>query len=141
MPAVIPHVVPTVGAAVNLGDAATLVQAARERTAQRIAELTAVFDAIVASSDSANLDDEHDPEGATVGFERAQVSALLERARAQLVELDAASERIQLGSYGRCECCAQPIPPARLAAQPAAQTCVRCAGQVGPRRFVDREGG
>jgi len=64
---------------VNLGDAATLVQAARERTAQRIAELTAVFDAIVASSDSANLDDEHDPEGATVGFERAQVSALLEQ--------------------------------------------------------------
>ena len=123
----------------SVADASARVRDARERTARRVAELSAVFDAIVASSDSANLDDEHDPEGATVGFERAQVSALLERARARLVELDAASERIQNGSYGRCECCAQPIAPARLAAQPAAHTCVGCAGI--PRRFVNRPGG
>jgi RNA polymerase-binding transcription factor DksA len=91
--------------------------------------LSFVFDAIVASSDAANLDDEHDPEGATVGFERAQVSALLERARAQLEALDAASDRIKRGSYGVCEQCAEPIPAARLAAQPATRACVACASR------------
>jgi hypothetical protein len=65
------------------------IEDARERTARRISDLIDAFDAIVASSEAANLDDEHDPEGATVGFERAQVSALLESARAQLAELAA----------------------------------------------------
>ena len=116
----------------NGSDASTRVRDARERTTQRIADLSAAFDAIVASSDDANLDDEHDPEGATVGFERAQLSALLERARVQLAELDAASARLQRGSYGACEHCEKPIPAARLAAQPAARACVACArGSVG----------
>lgn len=101
---------------------------ARERTLRRIAELSAVFEAIVESSASANLDDEHDPEGATVGFERAQVSALLERARTQLEELEAADERVRLGTYGACEGCGKQIPHPRLAAQPATRTCVTCAG-------------
>jgi DnaK suppressor protein len=111
----------------NTIDATVRIREARERTAQRVSELSAVFKAIVASSDAANLDDEHDPEGATVGFERAQVSALLERAQAQLAELDAASERVARGDYGACERCGEAIPAARLAAQPAARACVRCA--------------
>jgi len=113
----------------NGPDSSTRVRIARERTSQRIVELRSVFDAIVASSCAANLDDEHDPEGATVGFERAQVSALLERSLAQLDALDAASDRIRHGSYGACEHCGKPIPAARLAAQPAARTCVTCAGR------------
>jgi RNA polymerase-binding transcription factor DksA len=113
----------------NATDASARVGDARERTVQRLAELSAVFDAIVTSSAAANLDDEHDPEGATVGFERAQVSALLERARLQLAELDAASARLQHGNYGACECCGEPIPAARLAAQPAARACVACASR------------
>ena len=100
----------------------------RERAARRVAELSSVFEAIVDASDAANLDDEHDPEGATVGFERAQVSALLDRARTQLAELDAAGDRLQSGRYGVCERCGQPIPDDRLRAQPAARMCVRCAG-------------
>jgi RNA polymerase-binding transcription factor DksA len=99
---------------------------ARARAARRIAELDAAFDAIVESSAAANLDDEHDPEGATVGFERAQVSSLVARARMQLAELDAARDRLQLGTYGTCEICGMPIPRARLEAQPAARTCVGC---------------
>lgn len=111
----------------NIGEAGVRIHLARIRTAKRISELTGVFDAIVASSDAANLDDEHDPEGATVGFERAQVRALLEHARAQLQELDAASERIERGSYGACARCGAPIAAERLAAQPAARACVKCA--------------
>jgi DnaK suppressor protein len=110
-------------------DARNRLRDARARTVQRVAELRSVFDEIVEASNSANLDDEHDPEGATVGFERAQISALLERARAQLAEIDAATERLRIGIYGACEVCGDPIPQARLAAQPAARRCVNCAGR------------
>ena len=93
-------------------------------------ELTDTLDAIVDSSALANLDDEHDPEGATVGFERAQLAALLERARSQLDELDAALERVEHGTYGRCEGCGAAVPAARLEAQPATRRCVDCAGRI-----------
>jgi DnaK suppressor protein len=113
-------------------DAAVLLREERERTLRRVEVLTAEFDGIVDASDSANLDDEHDPEGATVGFERAQVSALLERACRQLDEIDAATERLRLAVYGMCEVCGARIPDARLTAQPAARRCVFCAAAKGP---------
>jgi len=42
-------------------------------------------------------------------------------------ELDAALERMDKGTYGRCETCNQPIPFDRLEANPAALTCVEHA--------------
>jgi DnaK suppressor protein len=107
-------------------DRAALLRAAQERATARVIALTDLLGAIVDSSASANLDDEHDPEGATVGFERAQVSALLEGARTQLAEVDEALERLRLGAYGICEGCGQAIAEARLDAQPAARACISC---------------
>lgn len=101
--------------------------AERERASTRLAALTREFDAIVDGSDAANADDEHDPEGSTVGFERAQVAALIAQVRAHLDALDDALDRLQRGSYGTCERCAEPIGIERLEAQPAAVTCIRCA--------------
>jgi RNA polymerase-binding transcription factor DksA len=100
---------------------------ARTRAVVRVSELGQVFDAIVESSVGVNMDDEHDPEGSTVGFERAQISALLDHARTQLAELDAALDRMRSGSYGICEDCGDQIPPARLEAHPAARVCIACA--------------
>ena len=111
------------------GDAEIRIRFARERTEARVHELTALFDAVVASSEAANLDDEHDPEGSTVGFERAQLAAMLDGARARLEDLADASERVRLGTYGRCERCGDPIPDARLDAQPSTRTCVACAAR------------
>ena len=108
-------------------DPRPLLADARERVGRRITELTEVFDEIVESSAAANLDDEHDPEGATVAFERTQVAALLDQARAQLADLDDAEDRRRRGVYGVCEQCGEPIAAARLEAQPAARRCVRCA--------------
>jgi DnaK suppressor protein len=71
-------------------------------------------------------DDEHDPEGVTVAFERAQVSGLLDLARDELRELDAAEARILAGTYGRCQVCGRPIGDERLAALPAVTTCITC---------------
>lgn len=101
----------------------------RERAAAsaRWAALEATRADVIAASSGTNADDEHDPDGATIGFERAQLQALAERAHAHLVAVDAALARLSAGTYGCCERCEQPIAPARLAVRPTATTCVRCA--------------
>jgi DnaK suppressor protein len=113
------------------GDAAASIRAAldaeRLDTLDRIDALSREFDGIVESSAGVATDDEHDPEGATIAFERAQLAALIGQARGHLAELDDALDRLRQGSYGRCERCGQPIAAARLAARPAARTCITCA--------------
>lgn len=102
---------------------------AAEQAAARaqIAALTGEFDAVVAASRSSNADDEHDPEGATIAFERQQVAALLAAARRRLADVEAALARREEGRYGTCETCGGPIGAERLAARPAARTCIGCA--------------
>ncbi|SEO38775.1 TraR/DksA family transcriptional regulator [Trujillonella endophytica] len=99
----------------------------RDAALASIAALTGVFDAVVAASKASNADDEHDPEGATIAFERQQVAALLEAARRRLADAEAALARRAEGSYGICETCGRPIGEERLAARPAARTCITCA--------------
>ena len=98
----------------------------------QIEALTREFDGVVAASRSSNADDEHDPEGATIAFERQQVVALLDQARRRLADVEAALARRGAGDYGTCETCGRPIAPERLAARPAARTCIGCA--AGNRR-------
>jgi DnaK suppressor protein len=102
---------------------------AEERAAAlaQIEALTQEFDEVVAASRASNADDEHDPEGATIAFERQQVVALLDQARRRLADVEAALARRDTGDYGVCESCGRPIAPERLAARPAARTCIDCA--------------
>ena len=46
-----------------------------------------------------------------------------------LDQIEAALQRIENGSYGRCKECGEPIPKTRLNAIPYAADCVRCASQ------------
>lgn len=46
-----------------------------------------------------------------------------------LDQIEAAIQRIEDGSYGRCEECGEQIPKTRLDAIPYAAECVRCASQ------------
>ncbi|MEA2639299.1 MAG: DnaK suppressor protein, partial [Chloroflexota bacterium] len=63
---------------------------------------------------------------ATEAFEQ-ELAAGLERAvRAQLDDIDAAIARLEIGEYGICEECKQPINPERLAALPRARRCLNC---------------
>jgi RNA polymerase-binding transcription factor DksA len=106
----------------------------REQSLGQIAELEREFAGIVASAadGSAGSDDEHDPEGATVAFERQHVAALLAQARAHLEAIDAALGKVDAGVYEICDICHGPIGAERLAARPAALTCVRCAAAKRP---------
>jgi DnaK suppressor protein len=111
------------------GSTGPLLAKERQAVLDRLAALERDFSAIVEAADQANADDEHDPEGATIAFERQHVAALLDQARRQLAQVDAAIGRLHAGQYGWCERCGQPIPPARLAARPTATTCIRCASR------------
>jgi len=106
-----------------------VLRAERQATLARIGALAGELDDIVTASAGSNIDDEHDPEGSTIAFERAQIATLLREARAYLRELDRASARLEAGGYWACERCGGPIAEERLAARPAARTCVGCANR------------
>jgi DnaK suppressor protein len=110
-------------------DARELLLAERSDALRRVAALEREFAAIAEAAGAAGTDDEHDPEGATLAFERQHAAALLQQAREQLAAVDAALERVRAGRYGTCARCGQPIGQARLAARPAALTCIRCAAR------------
>lgn len=101
----------------------------RERTQLRIASLQRDFDDIVAASESVATDDEHDPEGATIAFERQQIAALIALSEQRLAELDTALDGLATGTYGSCEHCGDAIPLERLLARPTATHCVTCAAR------------
>lgn len=101
----------------------------RQTTLRRLATLTGDFDALVAASEGSNADDEHDPEGATIAFERSQLDALVRQGRGNLEEIEAALGRLDRGTYGTCERCAGPIAEGRLEARPTARMCIECASR------------
>jgi DnaK suppressor protein len=113
----------------DLEDARAALLAEGQQARERLAGLERDFASSVAAADAANADDEHDPEGATLAFERQQVAALIDAARDRLRQIQEALTRLDLGSYGLCSRCGGPIGAERLAARPAASTCIGCAGQ------------
>lgn len=107
-----------------------LIGEERARTVRLIEALTRQWDGIVEASALTTNDDEHDPEGATVAFERAQIQDMLRQARLDLADLDRAGQRVATGEYRVCERCGGRISADRLAARPAARTCITCANKV-----------
>jgi RNA polymerase-binding protein DksA len=108
-------------------DLRAALAADRAGTAERVAALSTDLEALVEASRLVATDDEHDPEGATIAFERSQTSTLLADARKHLEDLDDALARLDAGDYGRCEHCGEPIATGRLLARPTARTCINCA--------------
>src|ERR1035441_11115261 len=110
----------------------------QRRAEQRAAALEREFADLAQAASSAGTDDEHDPEGATLAFERQHAAALLVAARAQLAAIEAARQRLEAGTYGMCERCGQPIGDERLGGPAAPGGCIRRAAEGppggGPRR-------
>jgi RNA polymerase-binding transcription factor DksA len=104
-----------------------VVAAEEERTDRQIASLEAVVAAIVEGSELVSTDDEHDPEGATIAYERAQASALLRQARADRDALAATREQLERGRRVICANCGRDIDLERVAALPTTSRCVGCA--------------
>lgn len=105
------------------------LHAERDHTAARVAALTEDLDGIVESTQLVETDDEHDPEGVTIAYERAQTQALLKQADEHLAALDLALERVDQGTYGVCESCGREVEEGRLEARPEATACIACASR------------
>lgn len=97
------------------------------RNAIHVAGLELEHARIVAAAESSNGDDEHDPEGATIAYERQRVIALLHQARRTREDLERALVAHEQGVYGVCEQCGVPVRPERLEALPSVRTCLTCA--------------
>ncbi len=66
-------------------------------------------------------------------FEQEFTLSLMENEEVTLVAVEAALERIDLGTYGECEECGQKIPKSRLQAIPYTALCVKCASAMETR--------
>jgi RNA polymerase-binding transcription factor DksA len=123
---------PAVGPLAHDGgvDTRERLDAERRQALERLASLSGDHEAMVAASLDTNADDEHDPEGHTIAFERSQIGALIRQVRHHVAEVDAALARVEAGTYGTCERCGAPIGEARLEALPATRTCIACAART-----------
>ena len=66
----------------------------------------------------------------TDNFEQEFTLSLIQNEEQVLEEIREALNRIDRGTYGKCEECGSPIPKARLQALPYTRHCVNCARKV-----------
>jgi RNA polymerase-binding transcription factor DksA len=85
--------------------------------------------------------DQHPGDSGTETFEMEKNVSLMEQVEDELQEIDLAVQRLERGTYGRCQACGRPIGDERLEAMPAARFCIedqakaeREAGYPGSRQ-------
>ncbi|ROP61519.1 TraR/DksA C4-type zinc finger protein [Curtobacterium sp. PhB115] len=105
-------------------DPRTALDAERARNERLLADVERSMRDVSDARQDANSDDEHDPEGATLAWERGSLGAVRDGARLRVQQVDAALARLDAGTYGICTVGGEPIAAARLAAVPWAATCV-----------------
>jgi len=107
------------------------------------AERQAEAEALKAEADQMALDaepgdtqfDDESGEGSTTAVDRERDLALSAQARAEIVEIDVALDKVDEGLYGICDRCGKNIPKARLEVIPWAALCVTCkSGGLSARR-------
>ena len=103
------------------------LEAALADNARQLAALAQQREEIVAASQDSNADDEHDPEGATIAFERQQLVALISQLERTRADIERALDLHDGGTYGTCARCGGAIGAERLQARPMVRTCIACA--------------
>lgn len=74
----------------------------------------------------AQIDGLHSANSQWTTFERGTGIALQNTLECSLEQVENALHRFQMGTYGLCEVCGEPINPERLRAFPRATMCVTC---------------
>jgi RNA polymerase-binding transcription factor DksA len=69
--------------------------------------------------------DQHQADTGTETFDRERDFSILEQVEAELADVERALQRLDEGTYGKCEACGEPIEDARLEALPAARFCLK----------------
>jgi DnaK suppressor protein len=125
------------------GDRAAFYAKQRELLLEERRSYISSAESLKAQADSLALEhepgdvqfDEEGGEGGTANVDREIDLYLSAQARATVVEIDRALQKIEDGHYGTCEHCGEVIPDARLQALPYAALCVTCkSGGLSSRR-------
>lgn len=107
----------------QLDDARTRLEAEREAVDKQLRDHGVQVD----GDESINIEDhEGFADSAQVTADRSQQITLVEQLRARRADVLTALQKIDDGTYGKCESCGQDIPAERLEAVPAATLCVAC---------------
>jgi RNA polymerase-binding transcription factor DksA len=109
-------------------DPRSVLVAERARSERLLADVERSMQDVSDAREGSNSDDEHDPEGATLAWERGSLGAVRNDAQRRIEQVDRALERLESGTYGLCAEDGEPIPEARLRVVPWATTCVQHAG-------------
>ncbi len=105
----------------------TRLRREQQATLALVETMQADMQAVLEASAGSNADDEHDPEGATIAFERSRLATLISASRRRLDEITAALARVETSEHGRCTVCGREISAARLEARPFTPLCLDCA--------------
>ena len=107
----------------QLDDARTRLEAEREAVDKQLLDHGVELE----GDESINIEDhEGFADSAQVTADRSQQITLVEQLRVRRADILAALQKIDDGTYGKCESCGQDIPAERLEAVPAATLCVAC---------------
>jgi RNA polymerase-binding transcription factor DksA len=74
---------------------------------------------------------------ATDNFQQEVAAGVLQNEQQALAAIAAALDRLDAGTYGRCEGCGRAIPEGRLQALPYASQCVACEERLEKEEGVD----
>jgi DnaK suppressor protein len=102
----------------------TRLEAERERVAAVVEELHSENDGSMQDEVDESVVDNHLAETASVTLDREMGYSLEENEARLLGAIEAALQRIDNGTYGRCERCGNEIEPERLEAIPWATLCL-----------------
>ncbi len=107
----------------------------RDRLLALVDSLKANVDELTDAADANPPDDEHDPEGHTIAFERSQLTSRRNGYLRTIAALEVAEDRLDEAQTGSCESCGEPIPLERRLAVPTTNQCVVCAGSGARRKL------
>lgn len=110
--------------------ARTRLDEERDRLTKTLADLEEQSDAQKESLQELSVYDQHPGDIGTETFEMEKDASIIESVRAALEDVDAATSRLEAGTYGKCQRCGEPIPDDRLEAMPAARYCVEHQAEV-----------
>jgi RNA polymerase-binding protein DksA len=98
----------------------------KDRVSQEIADLEADLLESLEDASGESPYDQHMAETAAATLGREIDLSLQENARATLVQIERALEKLDTGSYGLCDKCGKAISDGRLDIAPFATLCVDC---------------
>jgi DnaK suppressor protein len=111
-----------------MSDAPATPDASRESLEGERTQLRAQLHELDAASDDSLSFDENFADSGQVAAEQGEAMELANRLRDQLSDVQRALDKLDAGTYGRCEICGDSIDDARLEAMPATRYCIEHAG-------------